>query len=470
MKGSRSTHTRGLRSRPSDRRAAASVALFALAGILVCLFAASPASAAVAGDQLWGRTFDGPGHGGDTPRALALAPGGKYLYVAGTVTVEGSIRPDVCLVKYTSGGTRVWARTWGGAAGDTDRPVDVMCDAAGNVYVGGVTTKASGQDFLLIKYSPSGVRRWVRTWDGPGDDDDHLEDLAMDGDGNIYAAGAAYVAATGTDAALVKWTPAGKRAWAKTYPSDQADSFACVAVDKARKRVFAGGVDGLTGGRGWLVTRYGYGGKRYWASTVADPTTYYRATSMALTPGGAVILAGSSDDGLTTSSNGRIGRWTAAGDFVWSSGFYGTADDYDVIEDVAVDREGYVVAVGVAKQVADNYDGFLIAWRPDRSVLGQRYVGDIFNDSLRKVAVDAKRNIYVAGWYGLAVLDNQFWTMKFSPSLVPRWSKVKDLKYLDSADEPTGLVVRTGDYAGVYVTGSALNTGGWDWLTVKYKP
>jgi hypothetical protein len=451
-------------------RSARAVAIFAAATVFVLLIAASPAGAAVAGDQLWGRTYDGPGHGGDTPRALALAPGGKYLYVAGTVTVEGSIKSDVGLVKYTAGGTRVWARTWGGAADDIDRPVDVVCDAAGNVYVGGVTTKASGSDLLLIKYSPSGVRRWVRTWDGPGGDDDHLEDLATDADGNIYAAGDAYVAATGTDAALVKWTPAGRRAWARTYPNAGIDRFDCVAVDKARKRVFAGGVDGATGSRSWLVARYGYGGKRYWASSMGDPATFFRATSMALTPGGAVILAGSSDDGLTTSSNGRIGRWTPTGDFVWSSGFYGDADDYDVIEDVAVDREGYVVAVGVAKQFTDNFDGFVIVWKPDRTVLGQQYVGDIFNDSLRQVVVDAKRNIYATGWYGLGVLDNQFWTMKFSPSLVPRWSQVKDLKYLDSADEPTDLVVRTGDYAGVYVTGSALNTGSWDWLTLKYKP
>lgn len=456
-------------NRPSSARVTAALVLAVIAcGLSVC---ASPARAAISGDQLWSRVYGGRGGDVDKPLALALAPGGKHVYVAGYVTPAPGAKSDVCLVKYTAGGTRVWVRTWGGTTGDTDQAVDVVCDATGNVYVGGVTTKASGFDFLCLKYSASGVRRWVRTWNGPGNDDDLLRDLALDADGNVYAAGGAYAAATGTDPALVKWTPAGKRAWVQTYPSAGADAYECVVVDKARKRVFAAGSDAVASRNDWLVVRYGTGGKQVWDRPVGDPNTYYHPTSMALTPDGAVIVAGSGDTGVATTSDGCICRWTAAGDFVWSASFAGSAGDRDVIEDVAVDGDGNVVAVGTAKQDLGESDGFLVTWRPDGSERGSMYIGgDVYDDVLTEVAVDRAGNVYAAGATGVSVGGTQFWVHKFSAGLVWRWTRVKDLKGIVSADHPTDLVVRTGTYPGLYVTGVALNTTSWDCLTVKYKP
>jgi|GEM_PF-6516414 len=431
-----------------------------------------PADAAVSGQQLWYRVYNGPGNAADTPSALAVSPTGKYLYVVGDVTPTGSSNSDIGIVKYKAGGTRVWKRTWGGAAHDVDRAFAVVCDANGNVYVAGSTKKASGTDFVLIKYSSSGVRRWVRTWDGPSHGNDSAVALAVDADRNVYAAGYAYVAATGTDAALVKWTQAGKRAWAKTYPSAGADTFDCVVVDKARRRVFAAGGDGTASTRNWLVVRHNLGGKRVWASSVGDPGTYFQTASMALTPGGAVIVGGSSDDGATiASSDGRLGRWTAAGTYVWGTCYLGDGSGYDAIEDVAVDREGNVAAVGMTRRSGGDYDGFVVTYRSDTSLRGNIYVGNAFSDGLTEVAFDRYGNIYTAGKLGASVSSSKFWTLKFSRGLALRWQKTKKLNSLASPDRATDLIVRGGAYPGVYVTGMAYTAGGsWNWLTLKYKP
>ena len=455
--------------RSSSARLRASLCLVVVTACLA--ISASPAAAAVSGDELWRRVYDGPGDDADAPRALAVAPGGTAIYVAGIVTPSGAVKSDVGVVKYTSGGRRVWARAYGGSAQASDQAFAVVCDAAGNVYVGGVVANA-GDQFLLIKYSPTGVRRWVRTWDGPGHGYDRVAALAVDADGNVYAAGMAYGGATsGTDAAMVKWTPNGKRAWAKVIVDAGNDAFTCVAVDTRRGRVYAGGYDGRSDGSNWLLTRFSLSGKGLWTSTVGDPQTYMGTNALALTPGGAVILAGYSSGGTAPTSDGRVGRWTAAGDYVWGSGYYGAAGDYDAVNDVTVDRDGNVTAVGRSTEVIGQTDAFVVSWKPDGSPRGSTFIGGAFDDEFNAVACNAAGSIYATGRLGVAGGDADFVTVKLSPSLGVRWQKTKRVSDLSTLRQGVDIAVRGGDRPGVYVTGTiATVAGGGDWLTVKYKP
>jgi hypothetical protein len=136
-----------------------------------------------------------------------------------------------------------------------------------------------------------------------------------------------------------------------------------------------------------------------------------------------------------------------------------------------VDREGNVAVVGTAKQFADNSDGFVVVYRPDKTTRASKYLGDIFDDSLTGVAFDARGNVYTTGSLGMTYASSQFWTLKLSLDLVSRWQKVQKLSGAVSSDHPTDIAVRGGDFRGVYVIGTAVSEGGsWDWLTVKYKP
>jgi len=43
-------------------------------------------------------------------------------------------------------------------------------DRSGDLWVGGLASGAGAPDrFIVLKYSPSGALRWVRTWSGGGD-------------------------------------------------------------------------------------------------------------------------------------------------------------------------------------------------------------------------------------------------------------------------------------------------------------
>ncbi len=63
-------------------------------------------------------------------------------------------------------------------------------DAAGNVYVTGQSLGAgTNSDYATVKYDSSGNQLWAARYNGPGNDRDVAEALAVDAAGNVYATG-----------------------------------------------------------------------------------------------------------------------------------------------------------------------------------------------------------------------------------------------------------------------------------------
>lgn len=133
---------------------------------------------------------------------LVLDPTGN-IYVSATSNAAfgsgagGTAYPSTIL-KYNSGGTRLWVRQEGAgyATGQTS-PADLVTDLAGNVFVTGftntnLTTNSSAStgtiDMFVLKYNGQGEKQWLRqigasgkTLQGTG--------IAIDREGTMYGAG-----------------------------------------------------------------------------------------------------------------------------------------------------------------------------------------------------------------------------------------------------------------------------------------
>jgi hypothetical protein len=180
------------------------------------------------GNELWVRRYS-TAHALDNPADITVdADGNSYITGLCTTSRGGSNIQDVCTLKYSPAGELLWKAQFNGhyALPKHDYGVVVKTDGKGNVYVGGntYTETATSFDYLLLKYdAATGKLLWNRTWVGP--DNDQIKDLAVDGAGNAYLAGATqdpYAPATPTgqstfDAATVKFDPAGNLLWARTY-------------------------------------------------------------------------------------------------------------------------------------------------------------------------------------------------------------------------------------------------------------
>ena len=198
-------------------------------------------------DEGRGCTVDGGGNvymSGYTSAGSGIASGGFQ-------NTFGGGYHDAFLVKFSSGGARLWATYYGGTGDDYGN--SCTADASGNVYMAGETGSASGiasggfqnthgggfYDAFLVKFSGGGARQWA-TYYG-GNDREEGYSCAVDGSGNIYMAGntlsTAAIASGGHqntfgggdfDAFLVKFSSTGTRLWATYYGgSGRENGYSC---------------------------------------------------------------------------------------------------------------------------------------------------------------------------------------------------------------------------------------------------
>ncbi len=100
--------------------------------------------------------------------------------------------------KYDSSGSVQWSITYP-HAGFANA---VNTDAAGNVYVTGY----SANDYLTVKYSPTGAQQWTESYNGTGNGDDEAAAMTLDGEGNVYVTGFSIGAGSDYDFATIKYS------------------------------------------------------------------------------------------------------------------------------------------------------------------------------------------------------------------------------------------------------------------------
>jgi hypothetical protein len=227
------------------------------------------------GDTAWVRRYDGPANGFDRACAICMDDFGN-VYVTG-FSWGGLVNFDYATVKYGPGGNQVWARRYNGASNGEDRAAALAVDDGGNLYVTGYSSSAGSlRDYLTIKYLPDGDTAWTARYDGPANDRDEACALAVDPWGAVCVTGFSWDSPTNLDYATVKYLPNGDTAWVRRYngPDNDGDGAEAIAVDAAGCLYVTGASSGGTsqdyatikylphGDMAW-VTRYGGGANGY---------------------------------------------------------------------------------------------------------------------------------------------------------------------------------------------------------------
>ena len=84
----------------------------------------------------------------------------------------------------------------------------ITVDRWNNAYVTGYSQGTnSGMDIVTIKYYNNGNQIWLERYNGPGNDDDEANAIALDGSGNVYVTGFEAVPGGGTEMVLIKYSP-----------------------------------------------------------------------------------------------------------------------------------------------------------------------------------------------------------------------------------------------------------------------
>jgi hypothetical protein len=256
----------------------------------------------LAGAQQWATEYNSPDANYDEARAITVDAAGN-VYVTGTTQTLVLTNYDYGTVKYNSAGVQQWAMRYNGTGNDLDRANAITLDASGNVYITGKSVGAgsAAEDAMTIKYNNSGTFVWGARYNGPSSGYDEGKAIAVDASGNTYITGYSFVTGANNDYLTIKYDPTGAQEWITTYngTGNNADQAAAIAVDGIGN-VF---VTGLSKGPGSLED---YETIKYCqlTSDAGNDTTICNGASVQLNASapGAVSYAWTPSTGLTSTT------------------------------------------------------------------------------------------------------------------------------------------------------------------------
>jgi len=249
-------------------------------------------------------------------------------------------------------------------------PVDIAAGPGGAWYLLAEGWKPSGNgaqinDIILVKLNSDGDRIWLKKLnaDPDGTDFNWPETLLVDENENVYLAGSFSVDYDDENAFLMKIDEAGAIVWRSFYESapykNNRDSFSSLAVD-AEGNIYAAGQAGL-----WtyydtrfLVARYDPNGVLEWVVYYGEDDTTATALDLALGEGGVFatgVMDDEMDDGLTIALS-------VDGEEIWQAQYQSEYQRNDRGQALALGPEGEAYVAGITDH---NYEDNLMLLRYD---------------------------------------------------------------------------------------------------------
>jgi Lectin C-type domain/Beta-propeller repeat len=309
--------------------------------------------------QLGGSSWDGSRSVATDSSGNAYIVGETGNSLGGSGSLVGNI--DAWIGKYSSNGTLLWTKQLGTTV--YDGASDVVIDNSGNIYISGWTegslggTSAGGIDAWVAKYNSSGTRLWTKQLGTSADDQSWS--IATDAAGNVYLTGLTSgnlggINAGGDDAWVAKYNPNGNLLWTRqlgTFVDDQAFG---IAVTDNGKVYISGWTNGNLGGTN-------AGGQDAWFAQYDTNGTLFRiqqmgtasnddSNSIAVDNSGHLYLAGGTSGSLGGINAGQGDAWVAKYNvelptFGNSTYYLTTATTWEKAEAQAVAMGGHLVTV-----------------------------------------------------------------------------------------------------------------------------
>jgi WD40 repeat protein len=274
-------------------------ALFAIP-VVVVLLIAPDAWASTGAAKLWVARYNGPANGSDFALSLAASPDGTRVFVTGLST--GTTGNDYGTVAYDAAtGVRAWVRRYNGPGNGDDNASSVAVSADGSkIFVTGSSLGTAGFfDYATLSYdAASGARLWVRRFNGAGTGGGEASSVVTSPDGSkVFVTGHSTVHSGATVFATVAYSAAtGARLWVGRYNGPGAGgSFpSSLAASSDGSKVFVTGYNKGDSGGDYDYATVAYEaatGAKLWAKRYNGPANGTDAAfSVASSPDASTIF------------------------------------------------------------------------------------------------------------------------------------------------------------------------------------
>jgi len=252
-----------------------------------------------AGSVVWKRSY-GDGQL-NIPTAMAIDAAGN-VYLTGLSNLSGAQiteeLPDYLTVKWNSAGTFQWARKYDGASPGEGYNVAtaIAVDGSGNVYITGASQRDGQIGYGTVKYNSAGTLLWDQRYTGLTTGDDRALAITRDISGFVYVTGRSEGAI-----ATIKYNNDGAQIWVQRESSGGAEG-RVIKVD-GFSNVYVAGKTGTT----MALVKYNFAGTKQWLQTGGSALH-----AMELDASGNIYVTGTANgDGLTR-------KYSSAGTTLWS--------------------------------------------------------------------------------------------------------------------------------------------------------
>src|SRR5712671_2805377 len=369
-----------------------------------------------------------------------------------------------------------WVARWD-AAHARDEPSAMAVDGKGNTFVTGFSCFANpctqGAGALTIKYDSKGNTVW-RAWLSGGTG----VDIAVDAAGNVYV-----LYAYGSGPLIAKYSPTGVRQWVRSIPSTSSTSYGGVnvAVSPAGDAYITIIAHPITNPPSvtWnvITAKYDSSGNHIWskqaptaANTDSKPVGVHLDTAE-----NVYVLVFSNFN--TQIENSFILKYNASGTLLNNYG----GDKLGQIKAFRVDASGnsYVAGGGIGSPPNGAQDRVVAKFSSSGTLDWLHDFGaeaSFLQSGFADIAVDSAGDVFVAQTLPGSIPSaggHDISVVKFNSTGTIQWTTHYNGRSDDSgADQAFAIKVNSGDYT--YVTGSSSNPSGTccfaELATVKYDP
>ena len=366
------------------------------------------------GNRVWARTFNGSGNYKDGAVDLAVDAAGS-VYITGFASVGSGPGEDYdyVTVKYSASGALLWSKYYSGNGGE-DIPRSLKVDASGNVYVTGYSW-GNYANYATVKYDTNGNQMWAKRY--AGGFGELATEVEVDGGGNVFVTGYSghIVAGDAEDFLTIKYSPTGEQLWVNRYdspPGDRNDQAAELEINQAGDVFVMGLSDDFITAYTIVQKINGASGTTVWTKNLNpwgdEKDLEYTPFAMKLDAQGNIILAGQIYDYFNDDLDVYVSKLNTEGAEQWLKTYDGPGShDYDGDPKLALDAQGNVY-LGISSEGFANFDMQIIKYLANGDTdwtyrFGSPYLYDdyfiewIDDNSQTNIFVDANGDVTVAG-------------------------------------------------------------------------
>jgi hypothetical protein len=332
-----------------------------------------------------------------------------------------------------------WEVNFNTVTGSPDIAIKAIPDQLGNIYALGRASRNENNGMLIMKFSAAGDVLWdLFIASGVP------KDIAIDGNGNVYAAGA-----LSDRYAVFKINSNGVEQW-RSIVDDYRGDASSITSDYAGNVLVLGRV--LIGSLYQMRTiKFSPMGDKLWENSYSK-NLHVEGVSIDVNETGDVFVAGT-----VGNTSGVVIAFDPSGNVSWTN-----SSEY--IKPVKLKAVGEkLISLGLFTSSLTSSSIRELNQSTGAGIWSHSYngpVGNKTNYNPADMAIDLQNNIFITG----VVAGNNFFTLKYSEQGILQW----EVAYDDAGKTDEGKLITVDDLGNCYVSGRTRTGSNWKNATLKY--